>query len=377
MRFVLDARYAGPRTSGIGIYVRGIGSRLPALAPDHRFRYWIRPRTKPIASAANAEHHVVRAAPAGVRSLLWPARLDRLEAADLVHLPANILGFGIENPTVVTVHDVMWLDHLEWCQPYRALRPVSGAYYGTAIRRALRLADKILTVSQASADAIVRVAPGASRRVVVTPNACEAHFQPPASRDAARARAARVLGTSAPYFLVVGQNQPSKAHDVAVRAFAAGAPLPYRLVLVQRLNAGGGLRGLIRELGIESRVDIRPSLSLEDLLALLQSATALLQPSLAEGFGLPALEAMASGCPVIASEIPPLREVLQDAGTYAPPGSAAGLAGAIRDALASPERLEQRRALGLERAHAFSWDRSTATTWDVYREVARAGGRVQ
>jgi glycosyltransferase involved in cell wall biosynthesis len=375
VRFVLDARYAGPRTSGIGIYVRGIGSRLPAHAPSARFRFWIRPRAKAISEAPNAEHHVVRAAPAGVSSLLWPRRLDRLEGADLVHLPANILGFGIENPTVVTVHDVMWLDHLDWCQPNPLLRPVSRAYYGTAIRRALRFADRILTVSRASADAILRIAPEAARRVVVTPNACEPHFRAPASTDDARARAASVLRTQAPFFLVVGQNQPSKAHDVAVRAFAAAAPHPHRLVLIQRLNAGGGLRGLIRDLGIEDRVDIRPSLAIDDLIALLQSATALLQPSLAEGFGLPALEAMASGCPVIASEIPPLREILGDAGLFASPGSVSSLSEVIRAALAAPSKLEENRAKGLERAGAFSWDRSTATTWEVYREVSRAGGR--
>lgn len=375
MRFVLDARYAGPRTSGIGIYVRGIGSRLPGLAPEERFRYWIRPRTAPIATATNAEHHVVRAVPAGAASLLWPTRLDALQAGDLLHLPANILGFGLKNPTVVTIHDVMWLEHLDWCQPNRLLRPLSRTYYGTAIRRALRHADRILTVSHASADAIVRVAPGSSRRVVVTPNACEAYFRPPASRADARARAARVLGTDAPYFLVVGQNQPSKAHDVAVRAFAAVSPVPQRLVLIQRLRGGGGLGALIRQLGIDDRVDLRPSLARDDLIALLQSATALLQPSLAEGFGLPALEAMASGCPVIASDIPPLREVLGDAGLFATPGSVQSLASVIREAVAAPSRLEALRARGLERAAAFSWDRSAATTWEVYREVARAGGR--
>jgi len=359
----------------MGVYIRGIGSRLPSLAPAERFRFWIRSGTAPIATGPNAEHHVVRAVPAGPASLLWPSRLDRLEPDDLVHLPANILGFGLQNRTVVTVHDVMWLDHLDWCQPNPLLRPVSSAYYGTAIRRALKFADRILTVSRASADAIVRVEPGAAARVVVTPNACEPHFRAPSSRDDARARAARVLGTHAPYFLVVGQNQPSKAHDVAIRAFAAAAPRPQRLVLIQRLNAGGGLRALVRDLGIEDRVDIRPSLAQDDLIALIQSATALLQPSLAEGFGLPALEAMASGCPVIASEIPPLKEILGDAGIFAFPGSVSSLSAAIREALGAPSKLEECRAKGLERAAAFSWDRSTETTWEVYREVARVGGR--
>ncbi|HVU04595.1 MAG TPA: glycosyltransferase family 1 protein [Polyangiaceae bacterium] len=376
MRFVVDARYGGPEPSGIGNYVRGIGSRLPALSPDDRFRFWVRPRAAPIATLPNAEHVRVRAVPAGLATLLWPARLDALAPEDVFHGPANILGFGLPCPAVVTVHDVMWLEHLEWCQPRPYLRPVSRAYYTTGILRALRLADRILTVSQASADAIVRVEPGAHGRVVVTPNACEAHFRAPESRDDARREAARALGFDEPYFLVVGQNQPSKAHDVAVRAFAEAGLSRHRLVLVQRLEPGRGLHRLVRELGIERRVSFASSLPLSGLVAAYQSADALVQPSLAEGFGLPALEAMASGCPVAASDIPPLREVLGGSGLLSAPGDASALAGNLRRLAEEPTLLGELRERGLERAKAFSWDRSAALTLDVYRDVVARPRRV-
>ncbi len=375
MRYVLDARYAGPKPSGIGQYVRALGKRLPSYSAEARFCYWLRSGTAPLSAAENASHERVDAPPASLRTLLAPRLLGRLEADDVFHAPANILGYGVPCPSIVTVHDVMWIEHLAWCQPRPWLRPVSGSFYRTGIYRALREARKILTVSRASADAIVRLEPAVADKIVVTLNACEDRYREPESLEAAQALAARTIGSERPFFLVVGQNQPSKAHDVALRAFAAVADaLPeHRLVLVQRLEAGRGLHRLAQSLGLEPRVDFVARLSEAQLLSLFHAATALLQPSLAEGFGLPALEAMACGCPVIGSDIPPLREVLADAGSFAAPGDASELAGAMQQLARDRSRREDLRRRGLERSKAFSWDETAALTWEVYREVQRRG----
>lgn len=371
MRFVVDARYAGPKPSGIGEYVRALGKRLPEVAPEADFCFWVRPGTTPFASGAKVSYETVRAAPASLQTLLAPSRLARLEAGDVFHGPANVLGFGLPCPAIVTVHDVMWLEHLDWCQPRPWLRPISKRYYGTGIRRALSEAARVLTVSHASADAILRLFPEAKPKLVVTRNACEPHFRAPESRAEAERIAERTVGATGPYFLVVGQNQPSKAHDVALRAFAAVArDVPQRLVLVQRLEPGRGLHRLAQELGVAERVSFVAGVSQEQLLAVFQAATALVQPSLAEGFGLPALEAIACGCPVIASDIPPLREVLGDSGTFAPPGDAPALAAALRKLGSDAELRAELRARGLEQAKTFSWDETAALTWQVYQEVA-------
>lgn len=375
MRYVLDARYAGPKPSGIGQYVRALAKRLPALAPEARFCYWIRSGTESLSTAGNVSHERVDAPPASLRTVLAPRWLGRLERGDVFHAPANILGYGVPCPSVVTVHDVMWIEHLAWCQPRPWLRPVSGAYYRTGILRALRESKRILTVSRASADAIVRLEPAVAGKLVVTHNACEERFREPESLSEARAIAARSIGSEQPFFLVVGQNQPSKAHDVALAAFAkvAGAVPEHRLVLVQRLEPGRGLHRLAQELGIERRVSFVTGLSEAELLSLFHAATALVQPSLAEGFGLPALEAMACGCPVIASDIPPLREVLGDAGLFAAPGDAAELARVIEQLASEPALREELRQRGLQRRKLFSWDQTAALTWEVYRDVARSG----
>lgn len=375
MRYVLDARYAGPKPSGIGQYVRALGKRLPAFSADARFRYWLRSGTEPLTSAENVSYEKVDAPPASLRTLLTPRWLGELEAGDVFHAPANILGYGVPCPSIVTVHDVMWLEHLSWCQPRPWLRPVSGSYYRLGIFRALREARKILTVSHASADAIVRLERSAAPKIVVTHNACEEQFREPESLSLAQTLAAASIGSEQPFFLVVGQNQPSKAHDVALAAFAAvaGALPDHRLVLVQRLEAGRGLHRTAQNLGIEPRVSFVTGLSEAQLLSLFHAATALLQPSLAEGFGLPALEAMACGCPVLASDIPPLREVLGDAGTFSRPGDAGELSRAMKLIARDASRRAALRQLGLERRKLFSWDATASLTWEVYREVARSG----
>ena len=160
-----------------------------------------------------------------------------------------------------------------------------------------------------------------------------------------------------------------------MRAFANAKFDRLRLVLVQRLAPGQGLVRLIRDLGLGARVRFVASLELDELLTVMQSAKALLQPSYAEGFGLPALEAAACGCPVIASDIPSLREVLDDAALFALSGDVADWVTAMAGMIANPELEASLRSRGVERAKCFSWDRTARATLRAYREVfAETGG---
>ena len=143
-------------------------------------------------------------------------------------------------------------------------------------------------------------------------------------------------------------------------------------MLLQRTRQGAGLEKLARELGIADRLRWLPTLSESELVTVLQGARALLQPSLVEGFGIPVLEAMASGCPVIASDTPALVEVLGGAGLHAAVGDGASLAAAI-ERLHRGSLRDELRARGLERARDFSWDTAARDTLAVYREAAAAG----
>ncbi|HZO13805.1 MAG TPA: glycosyltransferase family 1 protein [Polyangiaceae bacterium] len=369
MRFVIDARTVRTRPSGIGTYVEGLIERLPALAPRDQFRLWTHPSRPQPSTAPNASQRIVRASTGGLSTLAFPGLLDSLQRDDVIHLPHNLLGLGLRCATVVTLHDLMWLERPELVDGRPLVRRLRQSYYQAGTRWALRKATRLITVSRATADRVLAHAPDAKRRIVVTRLASRAHFVPAHDDDEARERAAAILGSPLPYYLVVGTNQPYKAHRLAVLAFARAALQEEQLVLVQRENPGSGLHGLVRELGIVDRVRWMPDLSDAELVALMQGARALLHPSIVEGFGLPVLEAMASGCPVITSEAPALVEVTGDAALHAPVGSADGIAEGMRR-LRDGSRWQEMRARGIERAREFDWDETAKLTLAVYREAA-------
>lgn len=372
-RFVIDARYVEPKPSGIGRYVEALVERVPALAPLERFELWTHPRRPTPVALANVTCRPVSAPSDGLRTLLTPARLGRLNRGDVVHFPFSILGRGLPCATVVTIHDLMWLEQPDLVEGRPLLRRIRQPYYRRGVTWALRHATRLIAVSRATRARMLAVAPECEPRVRVTYNAVDARFAPPESPAAAAADAARVLGSAAPYYLLVGKNEPYKGHQLAVKAFARSARDDEQLVLVQRASGGRGLLQLAARLGVAERVKLLPAVGGAELLSLLQSARALLQPSLVEGFGIPVLEAMAAGCPVIASDTPALAEVVGDAGLLAAVGDEQALADAITR-LRSRDVSELRRA-GLERARAFSWQRTAEETLAIYREAAQAGAR--
>ena len=346
-------------------------TRLPALAPEARFHLWAHPERPVPVSAANVTTSVVQAPADGLRTLLMPAHLDPLSADDIVHFPFSLLGRGLPCKSVVTIHDLMWLEQAAQVDARPLMRRVRESFYQTGMRYALRHATRLIAVSRATADRIQAVLPEASRRVRVIHNAAGPAFVAPADLQAALRGAANLIGSDAPYYLVVGKNEPYKAHQLVLEAFARECRPGELLVLVQRTRSGAGLSRLAQDLGILDKVRWLPTLSESELVTVVQAARALLQPSLVEGFGIPVLEAMAAGCPVIASDTPALVEVLDGAGLHAAVGDAAGLASAI-NRLRSGSLREELRARGFERARAFSWDVAAQQTLEVYREAAAA-----
>jgi glycosyltransferase involved in cell wall biosynthesis len=374
MRFVIDSRYVRRRPSGIGTCVEALVERLPRLAPERHFHAWTHPERPDPPAAPNLSHSVVAATADGVGTLLWPSRLDPLADDDVVHFPCGLLGRGIPCASVVTINDLMWLEQPELVDVRPVWRRLRQNYYQLGMRWAMKRATRIITISQATADRVAAHVPEARARIRVTPLAVSRDFRAASDANTVAARAQSLLGSGAPFYLVVGKNEPYKAHEVALSAFAAGAAPDERLVLVQRTSSGRGLKRRVDELGIGHRVQWLPDLTLPDLIVLLQSARALLQPSLVEGFGLPALEAIACGCPVIASDTPALVEVLGGAGLHAAAGSATALAEQIRRVQDDGLRADL-SARGLERARAFDWDLTAKATLEVYEEAAAAGPR--
>ena len=375
-RASIDDRYIRERPSGIGSYVRALVDRIPPMAHEDSFLLWADPRApRPLSRERNVREVTVAAGANSLQTLLWPSRLADLADVDVLHAPFNLLGRGLRCATVVTVHDLIWLLTPAASEGMSLATPFQALFYRDGILRALREATRIIAISQATADAIHLVAPEARSRVRVILHGVEARFRPADDRQRARSDAAKALGTEDDYLLVVGQNAPFKNHAAVLDAFAAANLGPHvRLVMLQRLNPGGKLARRAHELGIANRVIWPQSLDNSDVIAVMQSALALVQLSRFEGFGMPTAEAMACGTPVIASDIPPLLEVSGGAALHVGlEGPAAGEA--MRKIARDAALRRELSAKGLERARALSWASSAERHLEVYREAALVGAR--
>jgi len=370
MQIAIDARYVREKPSGIGVYVQALVDRLPRLAPADRFLLWAHPLApRPLSPSPNTAEVTVRPGPNSPWPLLWPQRYASFAGIDLFHSPHNLLPRTLECATVVTVHDVMSIERPE-LHLHGLERAVKSLYYPQAVFRALERATRIIVPTQATADRAIALVPAASPRIRVILEAAESTFAPPADRDAAVRSAAQLTGTDAPYFVVVGAVAATKRHHVALAAFAEAAPPPWRLVFVHRQGSRDRLMRLAQKLRVADRVVWLWRSGRREVATLLQAAGALIQPSVYEGFGLPVIEAMACGCPIIASDIPPFREVTAGAAILAPPDDVARFAAAIRELTASDGRRLALSQHALARAAAFSWDRCAEETMAVYREAA-------
>jgi glycosyltransferase involved in cell wall biosynthesis len=277
--------------------------------------------------------------------------------ADVVHATNLVLPPGGRR-LVVTVHDLNVELYPELVpQPWRAL-------YRRSLRQAVRRADVLLTSTRAVAAALQERYGVADDRLAVTP------FGPGLSPGAPRDDAALArLGVRAPYVLGVGTLEPRKDPAGLVRAFAAAGLPGHALVLAGARGWGtDAVERAVAETG--ARVVLTGAVPAPALAALYAGADAFALPSRYEGFGLPALEALAHGLPSVVSQDPALLEVTAGAALDVPVGDADALAEALR-ALCTDEPLRARlRAAGPLRAAAFSWDRTADATVAAYRRAA-------
>ncbi|MEN3749273.1 glycosyltransferase family 1 protein [Sphingomonas sp. HF-S3] len=364
----IDCRYIRERPSGIGEVVQGLVDFIPALAPDLDFVLLRHPSLdRPLSDRANVVERVVRQPANGPATMWWLPQVVDLSGIDLFHAPANIMPARLPVPCLVTVHDVMWLTAPHLCTS-RPRGLIDRAFYGHGIRRALRDAAAIATVSAASRDEIVALAPERGDRVHVTLSGVSPEFRPTPMTADMRSRLA--LPDNRRFVLTVGQNAPYKNHEGAIRAFAAAfsRDAGIDLVLVQRMGRGAdALLRLATTLGIADRIHFLPAITRQDLVELYSSAAALLHPSFCEGFGNPLAEAMACGCPVVTSARSAMPEVTAGAARLVDPGDVASIAQGLREVVGDPDRAAMMRKAGLARAAELSWPAFAAANLALYR----------
>jgi glycosyltransferase involved in cell wall biosynthesis len=329
---VLDADVLGRRRTGEETYVLNLLRRLPLVAPELSFaavtRYpeLVPDGVEPIELPARSQE--VRMA--------WslPRLLRRLrpQAAHFQHA----LPLGWHGPSVVTVHDL----HFE--HDPTVMGRLDRITFKTVVPRAVRRAGHVIAVSEATKRDIVDLYGIASEKVTVIPHGVDPAFAP-GPREGAE------------FVLFVGAVQARK-DPLAAAGAAAAVGLPLVVVGPEKEPE---LAGELRARG----VDVRGFVQQAELVQLYRDAAALILPSRFEGFGVPVLEAMASGTPVVLSGDAALAEVAGEAGVYAEDGD---FASALRRALAERPRFA---AAGIARAATFSWDESARRTAEVYRLV--------
>jgi glycosyltransferase involved in cell wall biosynthesis len=273
--------------------------------------------------------------------------------ADLIHSPANIGPWSAPVPIVLTVHDLL---------PFRRPDFVPGAYgpvLRTLVRRAASAAARIITISEQSAADIRDVlAPGAEIDVIPLAGGG-------AHPDAGSEREHDLL-------LALGNRMPHK-NFIALLGAIAVIPESLRPRLV--ITGGGSndpLTAEVARLGLGRWVELTGWLSTDQIETLYSRATAVVIPSLFEGFGLPILEGMARGCPVICSDLPVLREVAGDAAVYFDPMRTESIAATISRTLSDRARLADLATLGRARSARYSWARTAASTLESFQRALDA-----
>lgn len=289
----------------------------------------------------------------------------RLGPQDLLWSP-SITGPLVVDRQVVTIFDVVPLDHPEW------VHPKFVAFYRFVVPRLARQARHIIAISEYTKQRIVAVCGVPPEKVSVTLLAADARFNPQAADPALIAGLAL---PSARYVLALGSIEPRKNLPRLLQAWARAEPrIPSDITLV--VAGGQGRRTIFGDhaLGqLPPRVHFTGHVPDEQLPSLLANALGFCYPSSYEGFGLPPLEAMASGVPVITSGLTSLAEVVGDAGLQIDPFQVEDIAGAL-ERLCGDDALRARlRQSGLERSRGFSWDLAARQTWEILSREATAG----
>jgi glycosyltransferase involved in cell wall biosynthesis len=340
---VIDADVLGRQRTGDETYVAGLLRELPPFAAGFRVGAVTR-RPELVPPDVQAIRLDARSQPLRM-ALLLPRLLRRLRPA-LAHF-LHVVPPAWRGPSVLTVQDLSF-------ERFPELMSRSDRFFfRTFVPRSARRAERVLTGSEWTKQDLVERYGVEPERIVVTPYGFDPVFRPDGPRR-----------EGPPYFLFVGALQRRKAPDLALRALRELDDLHLVYAGPDR-GLGDELRREARALGLDGRVEFAGHVSHEQLAALYRGAAGLVFPSRYEGFGLPVLEAMASGTPVVATPSSSIPEVAGDAAILVEPDAAA-LAVGIERAVAERDRL---RAAGLERAAQFSWAETARLTAGVYREL--------
>lgn len=376
MKIAIDVRRI--RDFGVGTYIRNLLQALATLGSNHTYVLICSPADVSQLGGLPSNFQLVtysRKDSSRIDHFALP-RLLRSLRADLTHIPFHRVPLLLPRPYVVTIHDLSSLFFDE----------ASGLLHEAHVfrlRRGLERADRIIAVSGATQRDVTNLVPSATDRVRLIYNAPDPQFSPaPGARDAARERH-RILERYQirdPFLLYAGSIRPQKNIPRLIEAFAVvrgnlenhRGYRNIRLIIIgDEISRHPDVRRAVIVSRVENCVRFLGFVPLDTLRIFHELATAFVFPSLYEGFGLPPLEAMASGTPVIASAVSSLPEVVGGAAMLVNPENVFDIARGITEVLVDDKLRQELIMKGRRQAAKFSWARTAEQVVDLYSELAR------
>lgn len=371
-RIAFDARYVNDRYHGIGRYAFRLLEAMVAHAPQRTFIV-----LRGQANDSRFDWRRLQEAPnvrleAGPWPLYWPQEqvrwpllLRRLEV-DLFHSPYFVAPLLSPVPSIITIHDLIF-DRYPSYMPQRYARP----YYRLLMWLGTRRARRIVCVSRFTARDLGQYYDVSPQKIAVTGAAPDPALQP--VQDEERLQRIRdQYDLHSPFILTVGARRPHKNLGRLVEAFARLAPaVPHDLVLAGPADERfpDEARHTATRLALDGRVRFLGWVSDEDLTGLYTMAAVVAVPSLVEGFGLPALEAMSCGAPVLANGATSLPEVVGDAGVLLDATDVQALARGLRRLVSDDDLRHRLAAAGKRRAASFTWAATAQRTMALYDDL--------
>lgn len=369
--FVLDARTVTPHFPGIGRYVANLARAMVPLLGEGERLLLLRDPTRPSPwdpTALAGERIQVVDVPVSPFALhqqwVLPCLLRRL-GIDVYHSPYYLMPYRPGVPTLATVYDLIPLLFPQIVSPRARL------LFRWTMALALRAASHIIAISQATRHDLLAFFRPSPQKVTAIPLAADPGFHPRPATEVERV--CRKYALPEEYVLYLGINKP---HKNLVRLIDALSQIQHHVSRFTLVIAGvwdshyPEPRQRVEALGLENGVRFLGPVPEEDLPALYAGAALFVFPSLYEGFGLPALEAMACGVPVACSNTSSLAEVVGDAALTFDPTNVDVIADALNRLLADADLRADLRQRGLRRAAQFSWERTARQTLELYRSVA-------
>ena len=367
MKILLDAHMVGEEESGNETYVANLIRHLQALGlPGSFLLATAHPKALAKIIMLDDQFRSVSVSTSSIRRVFYDLpRIAARERVDVMHVTYAGPPYG-HCPLIVSIHDISYKEDPKWFSLKDRLVLNAG------VSATLRRAASVITLSEYSKSRIMQSYAVPARRVMAVPLAADANFRPIDDTQTIDEKLTR-YGIRKPYVLAVGNLQPRKNLSALIQAFAlltSRGKFPCQLVIVGKHRwRGSEVQASVESLNLVGTVVVTGYVPTADLPFLYAGADLLAYPSLYEGFGLPILEAMACGTPVVTSNVTSMPEVAGDAAILVDPTSVEDIAQGLERVLLDESLRRELSRKGLARASEFSWKKTAQLTYDIYCRV--------